>query len=641
MKKLLQQTILLFGILFTANVLNAQSISIVTNPTIPDIFEWTSGGALSGYCGKPMEFNNTLVLQYNAASESDITEAPIQFAVYNGGDSLHLIPNPGAGTGVYFQGPQLVFNNKLFFIYIDSTQAQKLASFDGTSITVYPNPDASTSGFIGSPRIYNNQLYGVYINAAGVTQFGVFNGSGLTLIPNPDNSPTGFRYDYSVIFDNKICANYQNANNVGQLATYDGTSWTLFPNPDNSAYGIQGVFPVNYNNKLYWDYFSSTNQFQLMQFDGTDAPTLIANPEDESANNGGYAGLPIVNDDTLFIQYYNAENVLQLAKFGGTALTLVPNPDATTYGYWNTPVVYNNQLYIFYLPVDGTHHIALYQSDSNNLKVYPNPDGGLGYWDQPIVYDNNIFFMYYNAQSVFQLGYFDGTAINLITNPGGIYNGASGNNGYTGFPIIWDSLLYMQFGSVPYGDAGNLAYFDGSSLPVTLLNFTAQKSGTASLLQWKVANEVNNAYFSVERSTDGANFQAIGNVTGHGTVSTQQHYQFVDEAPFKGMNYYRLKQVDLNGKYTYSNIATVLFESSAAFGVFPNPAVSTVNISLPLTTVSSVIDVYDLSGNKVMEEEIGSNTSSSTMDVSGLAAGVYQVKLVQGGQEQTVRFVKQ
>ena len=332
---------------------------------------------------------------------------------------------------------------------------------------------------------------------------------------------------------------------------------------------------------------------------------------------------------------------MQLAKFDGTTITLVPNPDATTYGYWNTPIVYNNNLYIFYVTPDGLHHLAQYQGASNSLKVFPNPDGGLGYWDQPIVYDNKLFFIYYPPSSIYQLGYFDGNSLKLISNPAGNYSGASGNNGFTGYPIIWNNLLYMQLGSVPYANAGNLAFFDGSTLPITLLSFTAQKNGNTSLLQWKATNEVNNSYFSVEHSSDGTNFQPIGRVAGHGTISTEQKYQFNDNNPVKGLNFYRLKQVDYDGNYTYSNIAAVVFEDVAAiFKVFPNPASNRVNISIPLSPVASVIDVYDFNGNKVLEKQISANMVSESLDVTKLAAGAYQFTLIQGKQQQTVKLVK-
>ncbi|MEO6456071.1 MAG: hypothetical protein ABIN97_18465, partial [Ginsengibacter sp.] len=215
--------IYLLALLFTYNPLNAQNITVVPNPGVPDIFAWTGSGALSGYTGTPIVLNNSLVLEYNPTGTSDLSKVKQQLAVYKTGDSLHLIPNPDAGQGVYFQSIQIIFNNKLFFIYLDASGVQRLASFDGTSITLYPNPDASPSGFIGSPRIFNNNLYVAYQNAAGVTQFGRFNGSGITLIPNPDNSSIGFYNNYSVVFNNKICSRYVTAAGPKKLATFDGT----------------------------------------------------------------------------------------------------------------------------------------------------------------------------------------------------------------------------------------------------------------------------------------------------------------------------------------------------------------------------------------------------------------------------------
>ncbi len=622
--------------------LHAQSIHVVPNPTAPNAFTYSNNsGALSGYSGTPIILNNSLVLEYNPTTTSDPTQIKLQLAVYTVGDSLHLITNPDAGQGVYFNSVQLIFNNKLFFIYLNAAGLQQLASFDGTSITLYPNPDAGL-GYIGSPRIFNNTLYVAYNNAVGIIQFGKFNGAGITLIPNPDNSQRAFNNNYSVVFGNKICSRYVTADGTKHLATFDGTQWTVLPNPDNTTDGVVPQFPAVYHNKLYFYYLSATNQYQFLQYDGVNNPTLIANPQNANSTMSGVSGFPIVFNDTLFFQYYNTSSVLQLAKFGGTSITLVPNPDASPNGFYNTPIVYNSNLYIFYVTADNLHHLAQYQGASNSLKVFPNPDSGPGYWDQPIVYDNNLYFEYANAQSRFQLGYFDGTSLKLISNPAGAYNGYGNTNGYLGYPVIWNNLLYMQFGSVPYKYAGNLAYFDGSALPITLLSFTAQPDAGTSILQWKTASEVNNAYFAVEHSLDGTTFQPVGTVTGHGTVTTQQAYRFIDNTPSKGVNYYRLKQVDYDGHFTYSNIATVNFENVAtAFKIFPNPAVNSVNISLPPATVTSVIEVYDLSGKKVMEKQIDANTVSKSLDVSMLPAGVYQLRLMQGTQQQTIKLVKE
>ncbi|MFT3680451.1 MAG: hypothetical protein QM791_09280 [Ferruginibacter sp.] len=476
----------------------AQTITVVPNPTAPDIFAWVTPagnvGAVAGYTGVLAVYNNSLVLGYNTSGTSDLNQIKQQLAVYKTGDSLHLIPNPDAGQGVYFQTLQIAFDNKLFFIYNDAAGVQRLASFNGTSITLYPNPDASTVGFIGSPRILNNTLYVAYVNAAGVTQFGRFTGTGITLIPNPDNGNVGFFNNYSVVFNNKLVGRYVTTSaGPKRLASFDGTQWTILPNPDNTPdRGVQPVFPTLYKNKLYFVYLSVTGQRQLMEYDGSSNPKLIANPQNSGVNAGGATitdGFSLVYNDTMFYQYYDINNVYRLAKFDGTTVSLVPNPDATTYGYWWKPVIYNNGLYILYQTADAKRHLAQYKSSTGGIQVFPNPDAG-GYSELPIVLGDKLYIRYFNAQNITQLASFDGSTIQLIPNPSGIYNSSAGNNGYLGQPIIFNDKLYMQFGSVPYGNAGNLAYLtvtnNNGICPGSNTSFTSNVSGSS--YQWQVDN---------------------------------------------------------------------------------------------------------------------------------------------------------
>ena len=666
-KALLTQLLLLFAFsCFTT--LSAQNITVVPNPTsYPSFISLGPSYDLSGYTGSPFLFKNMLVLQYDAYDSGYTIDASgfaeqavLQFETYTGGDTLHLIPNPTKGSGVLgvFGGaPQIIFNNLLYFIYIDTNQVQKLASFDGTSITVYQNPDAAQVGYIGAPRILNNQLYGMYDEATSYNGYGPnndygpiylakFTGTGLSLIPNPDTSIVGFTKGFSVVASDStvICSSYVNAAGVGQLANFNPTTsiWTLVPNPDASSYGVQPLSPANYNGKLYFQYFSTvTDEYQLMQYDGVNNPTLITNPDDGSANNGGYSGLPIVYDDTLFIQYYNAEGVLQLAKFGGSALTLVPNPDETNYGQleMDTPIIYNNNLYIFY-EVDGYYHIAEYQTDSNNIKVYPNPDLGLGYWGQPIVYDGNLFFIYYSEGGLSQLGYFGGTAINLIANPSGAHSSGAYTSGYVGQPIIWNNLLYLQIAGIPYANAGNLGYFDGSTLPLTYLNFSGQKNGSTSLLKWQTTNEINTSYFIIQRSINGTDFTDIGQTKASGNSSAVNSYSFTDAKPVKGINYYRLKEVDENGAYNYSKIAAIEFDGSL-LEIYPNPAHDNVTVLLPTLQNASMLYLYDGQNKLVLQQEVPSNTTTQYINVSKLAAGDYNLILQNNNQRQNIKLIKQ
>jgi hypothetical protein len=647
-RKLYFKTLFVALFLLLLNFANAQTVSVVTNqPNLNnDAIGSNNGNEPWQYDANQVVLNDTLYgeFQQTTADAETNGEGVYQLCKFDGVNTVTAIPNPdNSPIGVYPNSVKLVFNNKLYFIYVgvvSTDTTQYLASYDGTSITLYPNPDAGL-GFVGSLRNFNNTLYVAYSNASGAFQIGKFNGTGITLIPNPDNSTIGFDYDFMNYFDGKIIARYQAASSGAvQLASYDGTSWTLLPNPDaTTSYGVLQENAIVYNNDLYWFYASTiSNQSYLLQYDGTDNPTLITNPTDETPYGGGVEGFPIVCNDTLFFQYYEGTaNSNILAKFGGSSISLVPNPDASTYGFWNVPVVYNNNLYIFYLALDGYHHLAEYEAAGDTLKVYPNPventDATGNYWDQPIVYGNNLYFQYYffsNGNS--QLGYFDGTALHLIANP------TSPALDYAALPFIFNNVLYFQMEALGYGALG---YFNSASLPVSLLNFTAQQQGSRSLLQWQTADETDNDYFEVERSADGKTFTGIGKVAGHGTVTTKEKYQFTDNLPYSGRNYYRLKQFDFNGNYKYSNIETVNFETAEVFKAFPNPAVNSVNLTLPSVAASSMIDVFDMNGKKVMEETISANTISQTLDVSKLAAGVYQMTLIQGTTQQTVKLVKQ
>ncbi len=118
---------------------------------------------------------------------------------------------------------------------------------------------------------------------------------------------------------------------------------------------------------------------------------------------------------------------------------------------------------------------------------------------------------------------------------------------------------------------GRLGCSCSQALPITLIYFTAKQNGSQVLLQWATASEKDNAYFSLEKSRDGQQFNEIGRVAGAGTSTGRLTYQFTDDFPFGGTGYYRLKQVDFDGTFTYSRIVAVSSEISAALRIYPNP----------------------------------------------------------------------
>ncbi|MFT3935752.1 MAG: T9SS type A sorting domain-containing protein [Chitinophagaceae bacterium] len=178
-----------------------------------------------------------------------------------------------------------------------------------------------------------------------------------------------------------------------------------------------------------------------------------------------------------------------------------------------------------------------------------------------------------------------------------------------------------------------------SALPVTLQSFTVKAVNNTSLLQWETASELNNDHFDIERSANGVAFTKIGRVQGHGTTTIAQQYTFTDAVPLAGNNYYRLAQVDLDGKVTYSQIRLLSFNVQAgALKAFPNPAKSTLHIQLPQAAPGQhSLQLYNLSGVQVLMQSVPAGSLQMDADISSLSAGIY---ILRYGNE-SVRVVKQ
>lgn len=137
------------------------------------------------------------------------------------------------------------------------------------------------------------------------------------------------------------------------------------------------------------------------------------------------------------------------------------------------------------------------------------------------------------------------------------------------------------------------------TLPVKLVQFLASADGHTARLTWETASEQNNDRFEVERSEDGKSFIKIGEVKGKGNSNTLIRYSFKDDAPANAVNYYRLKQVDNNGKFEYSEIRSLRFNfSGAEFVVYPNPATEVIHFN----DVVQSAQLYDLSGKLVLSQ---------------------------------------
>jgi hypothetical protein len=222
----------------------------------------------------------------------------------------------------------------------------------------------------------------------------------------------------------------------------------------------------------------------------------------------------------------------------------------------------------------------------------------------------------------------------VVNNPlTGLADGTDGPNGV---------FLYTATPAFPTNSAGNKANYwvdavfteSSTPLPVLYLSFTATKQGNDVKLQWTTSMETNNKGFEIQRSIDGANWDVIGFVAGAGNSEVSLSYQYIDKSLAPAKYYYRLRQVDLDGKSDVSKVVTVTITGDLSMQLLqnrPNPFnnSTTIIIVIPRTGRISLM-VFDQMGRPVralLDAVKQPGTYSIQMNRDGLSAGMYYYKL--------------
>jgi hypothetical protein len=160
-------------------------------------------------------------------------------------------------------------------------------------------------------------------------------------------------------------------------------------------------------------------------------------------------------------------------------------------------------------------------------------------------------------------------------------------------------------------------------LPVTWLNFTASIQNNSMLLNWSTAQEYDSKDFTIQRSRNGIQWDNLGTVPAAQNSQTTSRYQFFDQQPLPGMNYYRLLQSDINGRCSYSSIVHINFEpTNTAIFVYPNPVVNGI-INIQAAYPSTGL-LYNSSGILIWKKELSVGTQK--INVSNLSKGLYVLK---------------
>lgn len=189
----------------------------------------------------------------------------------------------------------------------------------------------------------------------------------------------------------------------------------------------------------------------------------------------------------------------------------------------------------------------------------------------------------------------------------------SGSGIYATFYLIEDVCV------TPQGGTGC-----NSVLPIELLNFYGEHKGDYNQLYWTTSTEINNDFFTIEKSNDAQSFEPIGTVNGAGNSSAEISYKFEDKELFNTVNYYRLKQTDFNGEYSYSKLI-VIKGKEQKINIFPNPVIDILSIENQ-GDEDFKIELYNGSGEKILDNNI-KGSKAKKLNLKRFSAGIYHLKL--------------
>lgn len=311
---------------------------------------------------------------------------------------------------------------------------------------------------------------------------------------------------------------------------------------------------------------------------------------------------------------------------------------------------------------DGGGGCVLAENFSNWYKITVANSGTLGLRIVPNVAADDYDFALYQATSCAGLGspvrcsYASNTgntgmdnALNLSTNTaicGPANNGSDvsedvcGNGWVNDLVVTTGQNYYLLVNKWTPGGSGFTldwvlaggATLNCSVLPIELLNFTAEAKNDRVDLQWSTSSETNNSYFTVERSQDARTFEPIQIVPGAGNSSSERYYLSSDFEPLPGISYYRLRQTDFDGKFTFSEPVAVRYSNTVkSLTLVPNPANDRVQVIFESgMEVGGTLRVFSLEG-KLMEQrqlQMRRGTNSLDLELTDWKSGSYLVELV-------------
>lgn len=228
-------------------------------------------------------------------------------------------------------------------------------------------------------------------------------------------------------------------------------------------------------------------------------------------------------------------------------------------------------------------------------------------------------------------------------------NGISGCNEYSPETVALSAVLITNSGATVasitpllensftlVNSPSTETMFLCSALPLIWGSFTAEKNNNTTLLKWNALQEFNTSQYNIERSTGGSHFYIIGSLKAAGITNLATNYHFNDSVPLQGVNFYRLKQVDKDGNFTYSNVISINFDKQYSLSISPVPAHDVV--TLKGAENFTEVQFIDASGRII--KQFG-KMPNNTFPVAELGNGVYYIRLLSKNSSQVLKMIKE
>jgi hypothetical protein len=395
-------------------------------------------------------------------------------------------------------------------------------------------------------------------------------------------------------------------------------------------------------------YSASAQNTNALHFDGVD---------DVVSTASNISALNITGNITIEAWIKISSNTSQYARIIGRG-------DATyrTYGLWiGNPATQNRILWQIYgdgtplnlmsattLSLNTWYHIAVIRSTGGDAKIYingvlDNSSTGntvtphsttfptkMGYGDANVYFpgtidDVRIWNVVRTATEIndnknVQISTATGLVASYHFNQG---NAGGSNSGVTTLTDASGNNFHGTLSGFSLSGSTSNWVSAGLTLPVTWQSFTAEKQGAGALLKWSTASEQNTKDFEVQHSTNTLSWTPLGSVMAAGNSTTTRQYSFTHATPFKGnvYNYYRILQRDLDGKFSYSKIASLIYdEPGPDVFVYPNPATEVVTVYL---AESQDVRLINVAGATVWRGTLSAGRNQ--IPLTHLAKGVYWV----------------